>query len=300
MTRINLKEKIKLGRFVLDGAMGTELFARGIAQGSCIDYANIQSPEIVCAVHKDYFNAGSDAVLTNTFGANKFALGLHGLAEKVKEINLAAAKLARKAAGDEKYVLGDIGPSGQFLPPLGTLSPDELRDGFILQAKTLIDGGVDGLILETFTALDEIEIAIEAAKKAAGQLPVFASMAFDLAGDDFRTMMGIDVKSALTKILSLGVDAVGFNCGRVSLDDYIRLAQKYADIVKSAGAKVALLAEPNAGLPELVNDKTVYKVTPQAFAEAVEKIHKIGFNILGGCCGTTPAHIIEVNRMPRG
>ncbi len=291
MSKIELKKRIRKGVLVLDGAMGTELFVRGLEAGKCNDYANIESADTVRAVHSDYFSAGSDAVLTNTFGANKFALGLHGLSDKVEQINTAAAKIARGAAGQDKYVLGDIGPSGQFLPPLGTVTPDELKAAFAQQAKALVAGGVDGLIIETMTALDEIEIAIEAAKSAAGRLPVFASISFDSAGGNFRTMMGVDVESALAKILQLGVDAVGFNCGKVSLDDYVNLAEKYASIVTSSGGDVALLAEPNAGLPEVVDGETVYKVTPEAFAEAVEKIHAAGFNIIGGCCGTTPSHI---------
>jgi 5-methyltetrahydrofolate--homocysteine methyltransferase len=286
-----LKKRIKEGVLVLDGAMGTELFARGLEAGKCNDYANIESADIVRTVHSDYFEAGSDAVLTNTFGANKFALGLHGLSDKVEQINTAAAKIAREAAGEDRYVLGDIGPSGQFLPPLGTVTADELKAAFAEQAKALVAGGVDGLIIETFTALDEIELAIEAAKSVAGQLSVFASMSFDPAGGDFRTMMGVDVASAVTKIISLGVDAAGFNCGKNSLDDYLGLAKEYTSIVKSSGSDVALLAEPNAGLPEVVDEKTVYKVTPEAFSETAEKIHAAGFNILGGCCGTTPAHI---------
>ncbi|MGD9110341.1 MAG: homocysteine S-methyltransferase family protein [Phycisphaerales bacterium] len=291
MSRSDLKKRIKEGVLVLDGAMGTELFARGLEAGKCNDYANIESADIVRTVHSDYFEAGSDAVLTNTFGANKFALGLHGLSDKVEQINTAAAKIAREAAGEDRYVLGDIGPSGQFLPPLGTVTADELKAAFAEQAKALVAGGVDGLIIETFTALDEIELAIEAAKSVAGQLSVFASMSFDPAGGDFRTMMGVDVASAVTKIISLGVDAAGFNCGKNSLDDYLGLAKEYTSIVKSSGSDVALLAEPNAGLPEVVDEKTVYKVTPEAFSETAEKIHAAGFNILGGCCGTTPAHI---------
>lgn len=291
MSRSDLKRRIREGVLVLDGAMGTELFTRGLEAGKCNDYANIESADIVRTVHSDYFEAGSDAVLTNTFGANKFALGLHGLSDKVEQINTAAAKIAREAAGEDRYVLGDIGPSGQFLPPLGTVTADELKAAFAEQAKALVAGGVDGLIIETFTALDEIELAIEAAKSVAGQLPVFASMSFDSAGGDFRTMMGVDVASAVTKIISLGVDAVGFNCGKNSLDDYLGLAKEYASIVKSSGKDIVLLAEPNAGLPEVIDGKTVYKVAPEAFAEVVEKIHAADFNIIGGCCGTTPAHI---------
>ena len=141
------------------------------------------------------------------------------------------------------------------------------------------------------TALEEIAIAIEAVKSIGGDLPVFASMSFDKAGDDFKTMMGVDVEAAVAKIVSLGVDAVGFNCGTLSLDGYIELAGKYVSAVRALSADVIIYAEPNAGRPELVEDKAVYKVSPEDFAEVVGKIYSAGVNIVGGCCGTSPAHI---------
>jgi 5-methyltetrahydrofolate--homocysteine methyltransferase len=268
MDRMSLKERIKQGLFLLDGAMGTELIARGIEAGVCNDYLNVESPDIVLDVHRAYLEAGSDAVIANTFGANKYALARHDLGDKVKEINATAAQIGRRAAGEEKYVLGDIGPSGDFLEPLGSLKPGELKDAFAEQAEALLAGGVDGFIIETMTALDEIEIAIEAVKSVSGDLPVFASMSFDRAGDD----------------------------GTVSLDEYIELAGKYVAAVKALGKDVLIYAEPNAGKPELVDDKAVYKVSPEDFAAAVEKIHSAGINIIGGCCGTGPGHIEAVAR----
>lgn len=287
MVRISLKEKINQGLFLLDGAMGTQLIARGLDVGKCNDYLNIESPDIVFDIHKAYFEAGSDAVLTNTFAANRYALARRGLSDKVREINIAGAQIARKAAGEEKYVLGDIGPTGDFLEPLGSLKPDELKDAFATQAEALSAGGVDGFIIETMTALDEIAIAVEAVKSVS-DLPVFASMAFDKAGDDFKTMMGVDVGGAVSKIASLGVDAVGFNCGGLNMEQYVELAKVYASEVKG---QVPLLAEPNAGKPELVDGRAVYKVSPRDFTAAAEKIHSAGINIIGGCCGTTPKHI---------
>jgi 5-methyltetrahydrofolate--homocysteine methyltransferase len=300
MARISLRERISEGLFLLDGAMGTQLIARGIEAGVCNDYLSIDSPDIVLNIHRAYLEAGSDAVLTNTFGANKFALGRHGLGDKVKEINTAAAKIARRAAGTGKYVLGDIGPSGDFLQPLGNLKPEELKDAFAEQAKALLAGGVDGFIIETMSALDEVTIAIEAVKSVNGNLPVFASMAFDKAGNDYRTMMGVDVESAVSKIVSLEVNAVGFNCGTLSLDDYIELAGKFISAVKQLGKDVLIFAEPNAGKPELVDGRAVYKVTPEDFAAAAEKIHSAGVNIIGGCCGTGPEHIEAVSRKLQG
>lgn len=303
-----MKERIRQGVFLLDGAMGTQLIARGIEPGRCNDYLNIEQPDTIFEIHQSYFQAGSDAVITNTFGTNKFALARHGFADKADEINTAAAKIARKAAEGQKYVLGDIGPSGGFLEPLGDLKPAELKEAFTQQARALLAGGVDGFIIETMTALDEITIAIEAANSVCGDLPVFASMAFDKVADGFRTMMGVDVESAVTKIVSLGVDAVGFNCGTATLDEYVELAEKYVSAIRalektratSDERRVTIYAEPNAGKPHLVDDRAVYKVSPEDFAAAIEKIHSLGVNIIGGCCGTGPEHIEAVaNRLKK-
>ncbi len=196
--------------------------------------------------------------------------------------------------------MGDIGPSGDFLEPLGSLKPEELKEAFARQAKALLDGGVDGFIIETMTALEEVAVAIEAVKSVSGGVPMLASMSFDRAGDDFKTMMGVDVETAVAKIVSLDVNAVGFNCGTVSLDEYIELAEKFVSTVKSLDKDVLVYAEPNAGKPELVEDQAVYKVSPEDFAAAVEKIHSAGVNIIGGCCGTGPAHIKTLAKKLRG
>ena len=286
MSKTTLKEKIREEVFLLDGAMGTQLFAAGIEAGKCNDYLNVESPKIVLDIHRAYIEAGSDAVLTNTFGANKYALSRHGLGDMVEKINITGGQLGRLAAGKDKYVLGDIGPSGDFLEPLGNLKPTELKDAFAQQAKALLASGVDGFIIETMTALDEIVIAIEAIKSVS-KLPIFASMAFDEAGGDFRTMMGVSVKEAVSKITSLGVEAMGFGCGKVSLEEYVKLAGRFA----SVSGDTVILAEPNAGKPELIDGLVVYNVSPEDFALAAEKIHKAGVNIIGGCCGTGPEHI---------
>jgi len=299
MTRPKLTDRIRRGVFLLDGAMGTQLFARGVEPGSCNDWLNVKSPDIVLEVHRAYCDAGSDAVLTNTFGANRYALARHGCADKVFEINKAGAQVARRAAGEDRYVLGDIGPTGDFLEPLGGLRADQVADAFAVQAKGLRQGGVDGFIIETMTALDELEIAINAAKTAGGGLPVFASMSFDKGGAGFRTMMGVDVPTAVSKMLSLGVDAIGFNCGTAALDEYVDLSKACVAAVRSAGKETPVFAEPNAGKPELVDGQAVYRVTPDEFTVACRKIADTGIHILGGCCGTGPDHIRTVAQMLR-
>ena len=300
MGKTRLKNRLQQGLFILDGAMGTQLIAHGAEPGKCSELLNIESPGLVIRIHKAYLQAGSDAIITNTFGSNGFNLARHGLANRLEEINTSAAHLARKAAGQNKYVLGDIGPSGDFLEPLGHLKPDQLRTAFHNQAKALLAGGVDGFIIETMSAVDEIVLAIKAAKSAGPDVPVLASMSFDRRGDDFKTMMGVDVKKAVSALISAGADAVGFNCGSATLDEYVELAKKYVDEIRATGKDVPLFAEPNAGRPDVIDGKTMYRVTPDEFAEAAQKIYDSGVTIIGGCCGTSPDHITALTKKMRG
>ncbi len=293
MTRTTLKDRLTQGIFFVDGAMGTQLIEAGAPAGCCNDYLNIESPEIVRAVHQKYLDVGVDAVITNTFGANGVVLKRHEYGDKVHEINLAAATLAREVAGEDKYVLGDIGPCGDFLEPLGIVKPDELRADFADQAAGLLAGGVDGFIIETMTALDEVKIAIKAVQSVS-DLPILASLAYDPAGDAFRTMMGVSPAQAVVQLAETGIAALGFNCGTLDMPGYVDLATEYAQALKGTG--VLLLAEPNAGRPELEGDKAVYKLSPDAYAEAMEQIKNSGAAILGGCCGTTPAHLAAAVR----
>ena len=249
---------------------------------------NITSPELVGRVHAAYFAAGSGAVITNTLGANKYVLARHGHAEKVGEINLAAAQIARKAAGENKYVLGDIGSCGDFLEPLGAVKADELKTTFAVQAKGLEDGGVDGFIIETMTAIEEVQAAIEAVKSVS-RLPIFAGLAYDAAGDGFKTMMGVDPAGAVKRLGDSGISAIGFNCGTLTMAEYIRLARDCGAALK--GSELVLLAEANAGRPELVDGRAVYSLLPGDFADSCAEIFAAGATIVGGCCGTGPAHI---------
>ncbi len=296
MTRIALKSRLTQGTFFVDGAMGTQLIEAGAPAGCCNDYLNIDSPDVVKAVHQKYLDAGVDAVITNTFGANALVLKRHGYDDKALEVNTAAAKLAREAAGDDKYVIGDIGPCGDFLQPLGMVKEDDLHAAFAEQAKGLLDGGADGFIIETMTALDEIQVAI-AAVKSVSDLPIFVSLAYDPAGDSARTMMGVAPAQAAETLASLGITALGFNCGTLDMDGYVNLAKEYAQALQ--GTDVLLLAEPNAGRPEIVEDKTVYKLSPADYADSLSQIKDVGAVVLGGCCGTTPAHLAEAVKQLR-
>jgi methionine synthase I (cobalamin-dependent) len=294
MAKIKLSERIKAGVFFLDGAMGTELIASGIDMGRCGDYLSVTNPDAIKTVHTAYLKAGSDAISTNTFGANAITLAKHGMEGEVENICVTAAKNAREAIealygkDADKYVLGDIGPCGDFFEPVGLLKPDDLRTAIEAQAKALEKGGVDGFILETLTDLQEAVVAVEAVK-AVSQLPVFVSFAFDPAGGKFRTMMGVSADMIVEKIAPLGVDAIGFNCGTLNMDEYVQLAEIFAELLKNESA--LLLTEANAGKPELVDGRVLFSLTPEDFAAACQRISSAGASLIGGCCGTTPNHI---------
>ncbi len=297
MIKTTLTKRLGQGVFFLDGAMGTQLFARGARYGQCTELLNTDQPEIVADVHRAYLAAGSDAVLTNTFGGNAVSLGRHGLAGRTAELNRAAAELARSAAGPDNYVLGDIGPCGDFLEPLGTLKKADLLAGFAEQARGLAEGGVDGFIIETMTALEEIETAIEAVQKVSDR-PILVSLAYDPAGAEFRTMMGVSPAQAAARLGGLGIAAIGYNCGTLDMEGYLRLTEAYAAAVDGRG--LLLLAEPNAGRPELKGDTAVYKLAAEAYAETLKKIVRAGAALVGGCCGTTPEHIAAAVRLIKG
>ncbi len=290
MARTALKERLTQGPLILDGGMGSQLIARGAQPSQGNDYLNIEAPEIIQAVHADYIAAGSQAILTNTFGANAISLKRHNLADQTEAICTAGAQLARQAAGEDRYVIGDIGPCGDFLEPLGLLRPQELQEAFAAQARGLLGGGVDGFIIETMTALEEIEVGVQAVRSVIPDAVIFTSMAYDRNPTGFRTMMGVSPEDAVKRLLDLGVDAIGYNCGSATLEEYLELTQGLASAI-SGHQGVALLAEPNAGKPVIEDGQAVYKVAPDEFAQAIQQIKACGANLLGGCCGTTPAFI---------
>ncbi|HPP55943.1 MAG TPA: homocysteine S-methyltransferase family protein [Anaerohalosphaeraceae bacterium] len=269
--------------------MGTQLFARGVRQGQCVERLNVEQPQIVAEVHRAYLEAGCDAVLTNTFGGNSLSLRRHRVDARTEKLNEAGARLARREAGPDRYVLGDIGPCGDFLEPIGTLKTEDLKAAFVRQVRGLLDGGVDGFLIETMTALEEIEVVIEAVRSICADLPILVSLAFDPAKESFRTMMGVSPQQAVGRLAGLGISAVGFNCGTLDMDSYVRLAQEFAGALSGKG--LLLLAEPNAGKPRLEGERAVYDLAPEEFARGLERIHQAGAVIVGGCCGTSPEHL---------
>jgi len=270
-----------------DGAMGTELQRAGLAVGESGDRWNLEHPDRLAAIHAAYIAAGSEAIITNSFGANRWVLGRYGLAESVEAINRAAAAIARQAARATVCVLGDIGPCGGFLRPLGDVEPDDLEAAFTGQARALVAGGADGVIIETMSAVEELVIAIRAAR-AAGAPFVIASMAFDsLPNGSIRTMMGVSPAQAAKVAVEAGADGIGANCGtRMTTGDFARVVAAFRQVTDRP-----VMVQANAGSPELVDGRAVYRLTPDAFAEGMREVVAAGANIVGGCCGTTPAHM---------
>jgi 5-methyltetrahydrofolate--homocysteine methyltransferase len=288
MNDSKLRQALQKRRLVCDGAMGTQLMLAGLAQGSCGEMWNLTHPERVLAIQSRYAAAGADCIITNTFGGNRFMLTRHHHAEYLVEINQAAAKLARQAfGGKEGYVLGDVGPVGGMLEPYGDLKAEDVGAALAEQAQALVQGGVDAIILETQTSLEELGLGIQGAK-AAGAPFLIASLAYDrsMDGSFFKTMMGISPEQAAQFAQEQGADAVALNCG-TGMD--MEAAAKVVRLYRSS-SHLFTMAQPNAGLPVLENLKAVYKQTPEQMVKALPEVLEAGANIIGSCCGSTPEH----------
>ena len=269
-----------------DGAMGTMLFAAGLQFGDPPEMWNLTQPEVVRRVHRGYIDAGSKIVLTNTFGGNRLRLSLHGNEKRVSEFNQMAAIILRAeldAAGSDALMAGDIGPSGSIMAPLGSLEYDEAVDVFAEQATALVAGGVDLIWIETMSDLAEVEAAIEGVRRVAPDLPLIATMTFDTRG---RTMMGVTPEQAVAAIRGWGADATGGNCGN-GPNEIIPVIAK----MRVADPEAVLVAKSNAGMPELVDLQAVYRAEPSEMADYATAVRSAGASIIGGCCGSTPAHL---------
>lgn len=272
-----------------DGAMGTQLQQAGLEPGACGEAWNLDAPEKVLAIHRAYVDAGSDCIITNTFGGSRIMLERHDEGDRVAAINRAAAEIAREAFGGKGgFVLGDIGPFGGLLEPYGDVSEARVEEAFGEQAEALVSGGVDAIIIETQTALEELAIGIRAAK-AAGSPFVIGSMAFDkmLESDDVRTMMGTSPEQAAECMADEGVDIVALNCGTgVDMKIAAETVKRYRET-----CELPIMAQPNAGLPVVEDMKVVYKEMPDEMAKGVPDLVEAGARVVGGCCGSTPDHI---------
>ncbi len=286
---MTILEAIRARVLLGDGAMGTQLMLAGLEQGNCGEEWNLTHPERVLAIQRRYAEAGSDCILTNTFGGSRVMLNRHGKGDDAAAVNKAGVEIAREAfGGREGYVIGDIGPFGGLLEPYGEFTEEEVGAAFLEQAKALVEAGADAIIIETQTALEELLLGIRAAKEA-GAPCVIGSMAYDvtLDGSTFRTMMGIDPERAAAFMVENGVDIVALNCGTGM--DMERARQAVLRYRRTTDLPV--MVQPNAGQPKLVDFKVVYDETPEQMAPGVVPLIEAGANIIGACCGSTPEHI---------
>ncbi|MBT3191719.1 MAG: methionine synthase [Verrucomicrobia bacterium] len=276
----------KESRLVADGAWGTELFKMGLDAGGCPEEWNLTHPDVIRKVANQYLNAGSDLIITNTFGANAAILERYGLLDDLARINRIGAEISCKAAAEaegERTVFGSIGPFGRLIS-MGEVDEDEVEDSVKAQAEALLEGGVDGIVIETLTDLAELTCTVQAVKTLTDK-PVVASMSFDSGPAKQCTMMGVTPAELVTEAEAAGADIIGTNCG-LGVDNSIRICQA----LRSATDK-PLWIKANAGFPELVGTKVVYSMAAEGYAEFVPELIRAGANIIGGCCGTHADHI---------
>ena len=283
----DILSRLKSGRVIVaDGAMGTMLQDAGLPVGGSPEAWLLENPDPVRGVHSAYVEAGAELILTCTFGGTRTRLEQPGLAERVAEVNRRAVEIAREAAGSDVYVAGDIGPLGEFLAPLGALAYEQAVDIFAEQAAALAEAGVDVLYIETMSALDEVQAAVEGAQRAESGLPIFATLSFDSHG---RTNMGVRPEQAAETLLAMGVDALGANCGAT-----LEMTEGAVTKMREVAPDAILIVKPNAGMPRMVGREVVYDAAPEDMAEYARKFIALGALVVGGCCGSTPAHIAAI------
>ena len=280
-----LLERLKRGELLIsDGATGTFLQQHGLEPGGCPEEFNASHPEVVREMARRYFEAGSEMVLTNSFGGSVFMQKKYGHGERVEEFNRLAAEHARSQASQGGFVVGSVGPTGEFLAPLGPVSESEMYDAFLEQVKALEAGGADGVAVETMTAVEEATLAVRAARENTA-LVVMATMVFDKGPRGFFTMMGVTPERAVHAMEEAGAHVVGSNCGN-GIDNMVDIAR-----LMRAETDGFLLIHSNAGIPAMRSGEIIYPETPDYMAERFRQLADLGVNIIGGCCGTGPEHI---------
>ena len=273
---------------LLDGAIGTELDKRGLMGKS---RANLDNPDIVLEIQREYVECGCDAIISNTLVMNRIYIDTHNLDVPVDKVNNAGVEIARKAIGPDKFVLGDISSTGQLLEPYGTYKEEQFYETFKEQAEVLAQAGADAFIIETIFDLREALCALKACKENTS-LPAIVTITYQTEQKDGRTMMGDSAEQCAKALTDNGADVIGANCGSLSPT---QTAKVISELRKAT--TLPLAAQPNAGIPKLIDDKTIFEMTPEPFAQGVKECIEAGAKIVGGCCGTTPEHILAVAQM---
>lgn len=287
MTKPSLADACLVSPLTCDGAMGTQLIQRGMDTNECGMAWNAARPADIMAVHQAYRDAGCRLITTNSFGGTRSMLERHGMATMVAEWNRLAARIAAEVAGPDGWVLGDVGPFGDFLEPMGDTTVEQLEAIFREQIEALVAGGADAILVETMSDPGELCAGVRAAT-AVTTLPVVATFTYQKSAGGFRTMMGTSVAEAMATAYGAGASIVGANCGTdLSLDDYLELGRQ---MVAAANGRPTIL-QPNAGAPLLVDGKIHYHATPAEMADLARQLRASGISIVGGCCGTSPAHL---------
>ena len=278
-------EALEKGILISDGAIGTMLQSKGLTDGGAPELWNVENPTAIEEVLEEYAAAGANLITTNTFGGTRGRLQMHGLEDRLFELNKAGAEIARKVADRHPgcFVMGDVGPSGELMEPMGTMTVDDAKELFADQIKALVAGGVDAILIETMSDLQEVEAAVKAAKEVAPNLPIIVTFSFDT---NLRTMMGVKPAVAVTTLAAEGVRIIGANCGRGV--DEMRVIAK--ELTEARPDGVFIITQSNAGLPKLVGGDFVYDGTPEEMAMYAQDMKELGVNVIGSCCGSSPAH----------
>lgn len=281
----SIYEALEKGILISDGAMGTMLQAKGLTDGGAPELWNVENPTAIEDVLEQYAAAGANLITTNTFGGTRGRLQMHGLEDRLFELNKAGAEIARKVADRHPgcFVMGDVGPSGELMEPMGTMTSDEAKALFADQIKALVAGGVDAILIETMSDLSEVEAAVNAAKEVAPNLPIIVTFSFDT---NLRTMMGVKPAVAVKTLAAAGVRIIGANCGR-GVDEMRTIAK---ELVEARPEGIFIITQSNAGLPKLVGGDFIYDGTPEEMAKYANDMKALGVNVIGSCCGSTPAH----------
>jgi len=289
--QMDIIDKIKQNKILLcDGAWGTLLQAKGMQPGECPELWNITHRAEVKSIAESYLQAGSDIIETNSFGGNRSKLSMYGLEDRVSELSRVAAEISREVAGKGKHVAGSMGPTGKMLI-MGDVTEEELFDAFREQAVALEEGGADIIIIETMSAIDEAALAVRAARENT-KCTVIITMTFSKDPDGYRTMMGVSPEEMVVSMKDAGAHVVGSNCGN-GIEDMIGIVKA----IRAADSEIPVIIQANAGIPQLIDGKTLFRESPEMMASYVPDLIRAGANIIGGCCGTTPEHISSIKRV---